>query len=94
MYTFTPTPSLQANELFNGRLAMLGFAAAVVQQLRMGGAYGPGPVAQVGSETNCRGGRGVIRTTSRQVCCPIMMSHDVKHVYGVLLYNAVAEVPG
>jgi hypothetical protein len=39
--------SLQANELFNGRLAMLGFAAAVFQQLRMGGVYGPGIVAQV-----------------------------------------------
>jgi hypothetical protein len=38
---------LQANELFNGRLAMLGFAAAVFQQLRMGGVYGPGIVAQV-----------------------------------------------
>jgi hypothetical protein len=38
---------LQANELFNGRAAMLGFLAAIVQQLRMGGVNGPGTIAQV-----------------------------------------------
>ncbi|KAJ9531841.1 hypothetical protein QJQ45_022048, partial [Haematococcus lacustris] len=37
----------KANEVFNGRLAMLGFAAAVFQQLRMGGYSGPGIIAQV-----------------------------------------------
>jgi hypothetical protein len=37
----------QANELLHGRLAMLGFAAAVINQLRLGGVYGPGPLAQV-----------------------------------------------
>jgi len=37
----------KSNELFNGRLCMLGFLAAVVQQFRMGGLYGPGPIAQV-----------------------------------------------
>jgi len=42
----------KANELFNGRLAMLGFAAAVIQQLRMGGLYGPGPIAQVATFLN------------------------------------------
>jgi len=42
----------KANELFNGRLAMLGFAAAVLQQLRLGGVYGPGPVAQVAEFLN------------------------------------------
>lgn len=34
----------KANELLHGRLAMLGFAAALVQEARMGGA---GPLAQV-----------------------------------------------
>jgi hypothetical protein len=47
---------LQANEVFNGRLAMLGFLAAVLQQLRLGGYSGPGPIAQVGGVG--RGGRG------------------------------------
>ncbi len=37
----------QANELFHGRLAMLGFAAALINQMRMGGLAGPGPLAQV-----------------------------------------------
>jgi hypothetical protein len=38
---------MQANELLHGRLAMVGFAAAVMNQLRWGGVYGPGPLAQV-----------------------------------------------
>jgi hypothetical protein len=37
----------KANEVFNGRAAMIGFAAAILQQLRLGGLYGPGPIAQV-----------------------------------------------
>ncbi|GFH23012.1 photosystem II protein, partial [Haematococcus lacustris] len=37
----------KANEVFNGRLAMLGFTAALLQQLRLGGVSGPGPIAQV-----------------------------------------------
>jgi hypothetical protein len=45
--TNTMHPALQSNELFNGRLCMLGFFAAVVQQFRMGGLHGPGPIAQV-----------------------------------------------
>jgi len=36
----------KANELFNGRMAMLGFAAALAHQLRLGGLEGPGPLAQ------------------------------------------------
>jgi hypothetical protein len=43
---------LQANELFNGRMAMLGFAAAIIQQLRMGGVNGPGTIAQVAEFLN------------------------------------------
>jgi hypothetical protein len=35
------------NELFTGRLAMLGFAAALLQQLRIGGLNGPGPLGQI-----------------------------------------------
>jgi hypothetical protein len=48
--------SLQANELFVGRVAMVGFAAAVIGQFLMGGLHGPGPVAQVsnvGSKHTC-----------------------------------------
>jgi len=37
------------NELFVGRMAMLGFAAALLQQVRMGGWDGPGYIAQVAS---------------------------------------------
>jgi len=36
----------KANELFNGRMAMLGFAAALAHQLVLGGLNGPGPLAQ------------------------------------------------
>jgi hypothetical protein len=46
--TQTNSPALQSVELFNGRIAMLGFAAAVIGQFQMGGYAGPGPVAQVG----------------------------------------------
>lgn len=35
------------NELFVGRVAMIGFAAAIIGQLMMGGVLGPGPLAQV-----------------------------------------------
>jgi len=42
----------KANELFNGRLAMLGFAAAVFQQMRLGGVDGPGTIAQVAQFMN------------------------------------------
>ncbi|KAL6760684.1 hypothetical protein V8C86DRAFT_3024281 [Haematococcus lacustris] len=38
----------KANELFNGRLAMLGFLFAIWNQMGIGGLAGPGPVAQVG----------------------------------------------
>jgi len=37
----------KANELFVGRTAMIGFAAALLGQLRQGGLQGPGPLAQV-----------------------------------------------
>jgi len=37
----------KANEVFVGRIAMLGFPAAIIGQLRMGGLDGPGPIAQV-----------------------------------------------
>jgi len=37
----------KANELFVGRTAMIGFAAAILGQLRQGGLQGPGPLAQV-----------------------------------------------
>lgn len=37
----------KANELFNGRLAMIGFTLAVLNQFRMGGYEGYGPIAQV-----------------------------------------------
>jgi hypothetical protein len=47
-----PLPSaMQSVELFNGRIAMLGFAAAVIGQFQMGGYDGPGPVAQVSLNT-------------------------------------------
>jgi hypothetical protein len=36
----------KANELFNGRMAMLGLAAALLQQMRIGGFSGPGILAQ------------------------------------------------
>jgi len=42
----------KANELFNGRASMIGFAAAIIQQLRMGGVNGPGPIAQVADFLN------------------------------------------
>jgi photosystem II protein len=42
----------KANEVFNGRMAMIGFAAAILQQLRLGGLYGPGPLAQVATFLN------------------------------------------
>jgi photosystem II protein len=35
------------NELFNGRMAMLGFTAGIFNQLLLGGLNGPGPLAQV-----------------------------------------------
>jgi len=35
------------NEVFQGRLAMLGFAAAIINQLRLGGLTGPGVLAQI-----------------------------------------------
>ncbi|KAL6759303.1 hypothetical protein V8C86DRAFT_3133504 [Haematococcus lacustris] len=38
----------KANELFNGRMAMLGFLFAIWNQMGIGGLAGPGPVAQVG----------------------------------------------
>jgi len=37
----------KANELFNGRMAMLGFAAALIGQVLQGGLHGPGPLGQV-----------------------------------------------
>jgi len=37
----------KANELFVGRVAMLGFAFAILGQLWLGGLQGPGPLAQV-----------------------------------------------
>lgn len=37
----------RANELFHGRVAMIGFLAALLQQLRLGGLSGPGPLAQI-----------------------------------------------
>jgi hypothetical protein len=48
----TETPSwapgfTKANELFNGRMAMLGIAAALLNQMWIGGFDGPGPLAQV-----------------------------------------------
>jgi len=42
----------KANELFNGRAAMIGFALAIIQQLRMGGVNGPGTIAQVADFLN------------------------------------------
>ncbi len=36
----------KANELANGRIAMIGFAAALINQMRLGGYAGPGPLAQ------------------------------------------------
>jgi len=42
----------KANELFTGRVAMLGFAAAVIGQFQMGGLLGPGPVAQIANYLN------------------------------------------
>jgi len=40
------------NELFNGRMAMLGFFSAVVGQFLQGGLYGPGPLGQVANWFN------------------------------------------
>jgi len=37
----------KANELFVGRTAMIGFAAALLGQMWLGGLQGPGPLAQV-----------------------------------------------
>lgn len=37
----------KANELFHGRLAMLGFAGVLWRQFTLGGYTGPGPLAQV-----------------------------------------------
>jgi len=37
----------KSNELFVGRMAMLGFAAALIQQVRLGGVTGPGPLGQI-----------------------------------------------
>jgi len=37
----------KANELFVGRTAMIGFAAAIIGQMWQGGLQGPGPLAQV-----------------------------------------------
>uniref|UniRef100_A0A7S3QS99 Uncharacterized protein n=1 Tax=Dunaliella tertiolecta TaxID=3047 RepID=A0A7S3QS99_DUNTE len=34
------------NEIFHGRIAMLSYFAALVRGIRIGGLYGPGPVAQ------------------------------------------------
>ncbi|KAF5834233.1 hypothetical protein DUNSADRAFT_9186 [Dunaliella salina] len=35
------------NEIFHGRIAMLSYMVALVRGIRIGGLYGPGPVAQV-----------------------------------------------
>lgn len=40
------------NELFQGRVAMLGFLGVFLNQLRMGGMTGPGPLAQAASILN------------------------------------------
>lgn len=37
----------KANELLHGRIAMLGFLGVLLNQLRLGGYTGPGPLAQV-----------------------------------------------
>uniref|UniRef100_A0A7S3VK19 Uncharacterized protein n=1 Tax=Dunaliella tertiolecta TaxID=3047 RepID=A0A7S3VK19_DUNTE len=39
------------NEIFHGRIAMLSYFAALVRGIRIGGLYGPGPVAQVSMRT-------------------------------------------